>query len=220
MINTVLTVGCSFTYGQELNRPAADAWPALLATKNNWNVTNMGKCGGSNDYIMRTVIEETCTNNYDLIIVEWSEPGRFEVWDVIGNKALDIAIRSGHLGRRDMAWAHDYYKNGYCDFHSYRKTAIQYLALQGYLNSIGQRYIFTNLSGLRNLGGKWDSLNPDLSHLWSKVDDTYFPGWPHDGFVEWQGDCPKGPGGHPLELGHQRIAERINEHIRHLGWVS
>ena len=44
--------------------------------------------------------------------------------------------------------------------------------------------------------------------------------WMSGSIVEWMGDCPKGPGGHPLKLGHQRIAEKINEHIRHLGWVS
>lgn len=43
--------------------------------------------------------------------------------------------------------------------------------------------------------------------------------WVEGSMVEWMGDCPKGPGGHPLELGHQRIAERINEHIRNIGWL-
>lgn len=44
--------------------------------------------------------------------------------------------------------------------------------------------------------------------------------WADGSMVEWMGDCPQGPGGHPLELGHRRIAEKINEHIRHLGWIS
>ena len=44
--------------------------------------------------------------------------------------------------------------------------------------------------------------------------------WIEGSMVEWMGDCPKGPGGHPLELGHQRIAKKINEHIRNLGWIS
>jgi lysophospholipase L1-like esterase len=43
--------------------------------------------------------------------------------------------------------------------------------------------------------------------------------WVIGSMVEWMGDCPKGPGGHPLELGHQRIAEKINEHIKRLGWI-
>jgi hypothetical protein len=43
--------------------------------------------------------------------------------------------------------------------------------------------------------------------------------WAEGEIVEWMGDCPKGPGGHPLELGHKRIAKKINEHIRHLSWL-
>jgi len=41
--------------------------------------------------------------------------------------------------------------------------------------------------------------------------------WAEGSMVEWMGDCPKGPGGHPLELGHKRIAEKINEYLGHFG---
>jgi hypothetical protein len=44
--------------------------------------------------------------------------------------------------------------------------------------------------------------------------------WLDGSIVEWMGDCPKGPGGHPLELGQQRIAKHINEHLRNIGWLS
>lgn len=50
-----------------------------------------------------------------------------------------------------------------------------------------------------------------------EIDKHY---WVPGSIVEWMGDCPKGPNGHPLELGHQRIAEKINEYIRNLGWIS
>ena len=45
-------------------------------------------------------------------------------------------------------------------------------------------------------------------------------GWPNEGIVEWMGDCPKGPGGHPLEQGQIKIGLKINEYIRNLGWIS
>lgn len=52
------------------------------------------------------------------------------------------------------------------------------------------------------------------------VPDSDVGNWVPGSMVEWMGDCPKGPGGHPLELGHKRIAEKINEHIRNFGWLS
>jgi ribosomal protein S17E len=52
------------------------------------------------------------------------------------------------------------------------------------------------------------------------VPDCSVGNWVPGSMVEWMGDCPKGPGGHPLEQGHEQIAEHINEYIRNLGWVS
>ena len=43
------------------------------------------------------------------------------------------------------------------------------------------------------------------------IDETRFAGWPNDGMVEWAYNTPHGQGGHPLELGHQRIAEKLYE---------
>ncbi len=79
------------------------------------------------------------------------------------------------------------------------KFYTQVALLDGYLRYKGVSYVFVRTFDVPEVGiGTWA------------------PGQ----MVEWMGDCPKGPGGHPLELGHQRIADKINEHIRHLGWVS
>jgi hypothetical protein len=60
----------------------------------------------------------------------------------------------------------------------------------------------------------------EIQHFAMGAPPAPWLGWPRAGFVEWMWDCPKGPGGHPLELGHQRIAEKINEYIRNIGWFS
>ena len=49
--------------------------------------------------------------------------------------------------------------------------------------------------------------------------NTYL-GWPNMGMAEWTNGCERGPGGHFLDEGHQRVANKINEHIRNLGWLS
>jgi hypothetical protein len=38
--------------------------------------------------------------------------------------------------------------------------------------------------------------------------------------MEWTYKTPQGPAGHFLEEGHQKVAEKINEYIRNIGWVS
>ena len=65
--------------------------------------------------------------------------------------------------------------------------------------------------------------NKGVSYLFVRtfdVPEINIGNWVPGSMVEWMGDCPKGPGGHPLEVGQQRIAERINEHIRNFSWLS
>jgi hypothetical protein len=210
----VLTVGDSFTYGAELRQPEQTAWPALLAQKNNWEVNNQGKGGGSNDRIIRVVFEEI-SNNYDLIIVAWTSWDRFEI------KNGDVSIWAANNQRLlvgDCSWAKDYYKHGYDDFFAFSNYIRQIILLQSYFNQRGQRYLFCNAFDTPTAYIEQDK--PGVKELVNQVDLTYFIDWPNGHMCEWIGYCPKGPGGHPLELGHQRIAERINEYIRHLDWIS
>jgi hypothetical protein len=203
MIKRVLCLGCSFTHGDELTKRLDTAWPYLLAKQNNWGVINQGKGAGSNDRIVRVAFEEI-ENNFDLIIVGWTSWDRFEV------AQGDISHFSS------QAWAKEYFKHAYDNLYALNHYLRQIILLQSYFKQRNQKYVFCNsiasLIGYEN--------NPGIKELSTQVDSEYFVGWPTRAMVDWQGDCPKGPGGHPLELGHQRIAERINEHIRHLGWIS
>jgi len=215
----LLTIGCSFTEGEELSNKNVDAWPFKLGTYLNVPVKNLGLGGGSCDYIFRTAIEQTIKDKYDLIIIEWTEPSRMEVWWEFRNQPVSVTAHSSYGKIGAFQWMEDFYKNCYTDFYGYKKQAIQYVALQGYFKSINQRYLFANLSGFHP-HGYWEEFRESIGPIWNEIDSRYFVDWPHGGFLEWQGDCPRGPGGHPLELGHERIANKFYEHIRNLGWFS
>ena len=209
----LLTVGDSFTFGAELTSPSNDSWPVVLAQKNNWTIRNRGKAGGSNDRIVRIVFEEL-PNKYDLIVVAWTSWDRFEVkngdmsiWTSKNRKLLD-----------NWNWVNEYYKHAYDDFYAFNYYLRQVVMLQNHLKQNNQKYIFCNTFTTPKT--YLDKDHVDIEQSINQVDLTYFIDWPYGHMCEWMGDCPKGPGNHPLELGHQRIAERINEHIRHLGWIS
>jgi hypothetical protein len=53
-----------------------------------------------------------------------------------------------------------------------------------------------------------------------QIDSTYYVGWPTTTMMEWTYKTSQGPNGHFLEQGHEIVADKIYEHIRHLGWVS
>ena len=210
----ILTIGCSFTAGEELPNPKTQAWPALVADAFGVSLKNLGLIGGSNDYIFRTAIEETSATKYDVVIIEWTDPSRMEVWQNLTNRPISVLAHTSYKSFNDpgLKWLQDFYKHSYNDEFAYKKWLIQVIALQHYFKNTNQRYIFTSLAG-------YTHADYALNHLIDSIDDEFYLGWPNWGFLDWISNSPKGPGGHPLEVGHKQIAENINEHIRNLGWL-
>jgi hypothetical protein len=103
------------------------------------------------------------------------------------------------------------------DLYFYQQYLVDILLLQGYLAQNTQRYLMVN-----SFGNNWNDFknNELIKKLADQIDSKHFVGWPMHQMVEWTYGCAQGPGGHFLEDGHQRVAEKINEHIRHLGRVS
>jgi hypothetical protein len=233
----VLVVGDSFTAGDELpdyravsgHRDVTSkfAWPALLANNNSWTVDNFGKGGASNDRSIRVVFDEI-NKNYDLIILAWTTYDRFEI-SKTNNQSLAKPIETINVNFNvaqkmtpKLDWAVEFYLHHNDRFYNYQKWLRQIIMMQSYLKQIGQKYLFCNTFGIMSdlREDAYNDFMPKLEYLTKQVDGKYYIGWPDMGMLDWMGDCSKGPGGHPLELGHQRIAERINEHIRYLGWIS
>jgi hypothetical protein len=207
----ILTLGDSFTYGDELADRENTAWPYLLAKQLDKEVKNLAFSGCSNDAIMRLAIEQTCNNKFDLIIIGWAVQSRFEAWSEIEQKPRSVAYLPGHPVNKVLPWLGDYHKFSYNQKWCWYRWSTQILLLQGYLKSINQPYVFVNVAGILDSN---DMFYSGLSPLWNKIDFLNFLGWPDRGMIEIAGNCAKGTGGHPLELGHERIANEIAKHIR------
>jgi hypothetical protein len=154
---------------------------------------NIATPGASNDYILRSTVEYVDAHSVDYAIIAWTSPNRIE----LSNKHLTLgsykkygSVVNSVFSEWDVHWA-------------YKKFITQTKLLDNYLT---MPHVFISTF--------------DIQPMATGLGLDCWLGWPDQGIVEWMGDCPKGPGGHPLELGHQRVAEKINEHIRHLGWVS
>ena len=77
----LLTVGDSFTYGEELAE-LTSAWPFLLGDKLGYEITNLAKPGSGNTRMVRHCVEQS--DNYDIAIIAWSHFARFEMADENG----------------------------------------------------------------------------------------------------------------------------------------
>lgn len=209
----LLTIGDSFTYGLELPDRTTKSWPVLLAKDIGYDLTNVSYGGASNDMMYRECVSHTVSHDYDITIVCWTNPARLEVM-------LDgrpCSINYSPRMKKIFPWIEEYYKNNHSDDLAHQKTLCMILGLQAFLRQKNKRYIFCSTFGLQELNQQFALQSKHLQH---QVDPCYYVEWPLGGMTNWMGDCDKGPGGHPLELGHQRIKEKIHEHIRRLGWVS
>ena len=219
-----LFVGDSFTYGEELP-DRTKSYPSLLGKMYNVEIVNDALPGASSDYVFRKTIETLIDpkNQYECVFVSWPEQSRFET--VAADETFPHGIDQIRVNARDLVgnrrkrlvWIDDYYKYSYTMLWGFRRQLNQIIALEGFLQSKNQRYLMTNVAGLQ---GYYHEYYEYLKTQIKSVRKLNFIGWPMDGIVEWQGDCPLAEHGHPLELGHERIAKVIDEHIRNLGWFS
>jgi hypothetical protein len=76
----ILTLGDSWTYGEESSDPATMSWPAQLARKYSVEVVNLARSGSSNQRAARIGIEELCRDSsYDYVIFPLVPASRTEI---------------------------------------------------------------------------------------------------------------------------------------------
>lgn len=217
----LLTVGDSFTVGEELQDSQA-AWPCLLAQQCQWTLTNLAERGASNDRILRKTVSHLINpfnEQPDLVIVAWSNLGRQEFADEIGNYDVwpgfnETMIEDSLSWRRELVRYVSKYHNSQWYLERFFQ---QVLLLQSFLVNRNQRYLMLNIRQHEYYRSKHFDQKPFYIQ---QIDQSKFIGFEHSGMIEWTQHCACGPGGHFLEQGHQIVAEKIYEHIGNLGWLS
>lgn len=209
MKKQLLTVGDSFTYGDELE-DRYQAWPYRLADKLDYEVYNLGQSGCSNASILRRTLEELAVNRYDLVVVGWTSPGRVEWKDDIGiaydiwpGYPADTKFFQDHPWRIDLLnFVTKYHNSAYL----YQQYLIQLIALQSYLQLNQIDYCMMNIRHQDYYRMVAQEQYQDLAKL---INTDKFIGWNRFGMAELTAGYPRGPGRHPLEQGHERIADEM-----------
>ena len=212
----LLTVGDSFTYGEEL-KDRNLAWPSLLANKLNYELINKARPGSGNTRIVRNVIEYP--EPVDITIISWSHFARIAVSDEIGT--FDIWPGGSPSPHQHCApWRKEiieYNNRHHNDSYLYRQHLINIVLLQNWFKSHGRKYIMVDAFGNNK---QYDKEKTKRENLILQIDTKYYIDWPNETMMEWTYDTPQGPNGHFLEQGHEIVANKIYEYIRHLSWVS
>jgi len=212
MKKQLLTVGDSYTYGDELT-DRYQAWPYRLADRLTYEVQNKGQSGISNTSILRRTLEELAINSYDLVIIGWTNPGRIEWKDAIG-VAYDIwpGVVIPNKFTEDHPWRTDlitYINQHHSPEYLYEQYLIQVISLQSYFQAHDIKYRMIDIAYKNYYRQVGQEQHDQLSRL---IDTDYFIGWDQFGMNEIAGKS-RAYGGHPTDAGHQQIANKIYEHL-------
>lgn len=204
----LLTVGDSFTYGEELH-DRNNAWPYLLEQNTGWTVNNLGAPAKGNTSMVRTVVSEV--DNYDIVVIAWSHFARIEVADEMG--VFDIwpgcnEAQFNHYGQHRKQLI-KYVTKHFSDEYLLTQYLINVVTLQRFLESNNKKYLMLDAFG-NNV--PWRTTTNEA--LVKQIDTRYYLGWPDETMMEWTYNVPLGARGHFLDEGHAIVAQKIYEHIR------
>jgi hypothetical protein len=211
-------IGDSFTYGDEL--PSQNfAWPAVLSEKTRQQIFNLGKPATGNKRMVKRAIDAVLENT-KMIVIGWSDCNRQEFADDIG--IYDI-------------WAGRNYQAFQLQDPTHRINLIKYMTAYDtpeyyYADWLRQIILVQSLCKLHKIPCvMFIACGANVSHrryhqkfpkLVDAVDQSMFVDDMFTSVGEWTYGTLHGPNGHPLQQGHEIIAEKIYEHIRNLSWVS
>ena len=108
----ILFVGCSITWGDELQDRLKDRYSRLVCDALGANETNVAECGRSNDWIARRTVEEVQKKEYDRVYVQLTVPNRLEYFTEEGAHkfSLQAAERKNDLAYK-MKWYYKFVRN-------------------------------------------------------------------------------------------------------------
>lgn len=203
-INSLFFCGCSFTYGEELpknNREKLN-FAGLLGQKLNLPVYNYAKPAGSNDRIQRKTFVELPKLIDDrltpLVIIPWTQYHRREIFDVKKNiyRNIDFPSFNTTIDEFDIL----YFRKYSTDENDALTTLIMKLSMQSFLKCLSIPYLFIEAFD------EVPAIPEQYLHLVKMLDTRYII--PTNLGKIYKG-CQMGPNGHPLEQGHQMIADYL-----------
>lgn len=179
-----------------LVKPSALAWPALLAKQLACEVDNLSLIGGSNDRIFRLAVGYTVSKQYDVIICAWTATDRLD----LSYQEQDLAISLNAGWHRTFDWIKSFVDQHWDPVKADINFVTKLLTLQSFFADRQQKYLFVKSIPIL--------LTPSALKLSQEIDTAHCVDW-HCSMQQWAEHCSQGPGGHPLEQGHEIIADMI-----------
>lgn len=232
-LKLLVTLGCSMTFGDELDHPEIDAWPAVLGAQLGVETLNWGACAGSNRRTVRLAVTEVTRAGVNrrlapdevLVLCMWTRLNRFEVHSTARDRYGGLPpgwgddrwcrIHPAYISRgdtRSLRW----YKHLHDEDGDKATFLTDWTMFDAWLRSSGLHFgylwAFEPHAGLFD---GYDELRDRIERSCSLlgIDGSAVGGPSIYGYGSELGDL--GSGGHPLERTH---AQFVTEHVG--PWVT
>jgi hypothetical protein len=207
----LLTLGDSFTYGQELSN-RDNAWPTLVASLLGARLTNLASRGNSNPGICRQLLEY-CTDSAmptpGLVIIGWTLSRRLEFSDDVGIFNIWPGYAAFSSLSKERLPLLNYIDRNHDDSFLEKTTWYHNVILvTSFLKMRKIPYVMLRCQGI-NL--------PEYYYSTGLVDQSLFiAANENTGMVDWAqaSGCKFGPGNHFLEDGHRLVADKVYDFIQ------
>jgi hypothetical protein len=233
---TAFFTGCSFTYGDDLENRAVEAWPSLIGNKKQIDFVNNAASGSSNERIVYQVIKNL--HKHDKFYIAWTDISRFTRY-FSDNHEINFNVQLANSRFANDPCFLDYgnlhYRYWYNELFSFKLWLQQVILLQTYLDANSKQWIMINTfdNHIKRWTSDWNQFNNsvqsllcfdsmddeqlfqehlEIKKLEKQIDTDRFLGWRDITLASLTKDYPKGPTKHPLQEGHQVIAEYILKH--------
>lgn len=211
----IYAIGDSYTYGAELESQHY-AWPALLGQKLNKQIINQGRPATGNWRMIKRAMDAVFAGA-EMIIVGWTDPlrkefaddtGLFDVW--AGRNYQNM--QGGH--RVDLVK----YMTAYdVEEYHYTQWLRHIILLQQFCQANQTPCLMFISCGADSYNKLYIDNHLDLVE---HINTETFLGWSNHSMQTMTFHLPRGPHGHCLNEGHELMAEKIDEYIRNLSWLS
>lgn len=197
MINLVYTNGDSWTYGSEL-QDRSTAWPWLVAKSLEHELCNTATPGGTNDKIVRTTVEDCIrfvrAGQRPLVLIAWTQLHRFELPIASSNGENYYNFVNPNDTETPPVGA-EIWQSWSTDRTDVNRWSQQQLLLGAFLKELGIPYhFFITFNRIGMLHQRWPQHT--LAYHNQAFDITAQA-------------LPVGTHNHPLEQGHQAIANYV-----------
>ena len=193
--------GCSFTYGSELERAEESRWSKLVSERLGANELNFAKPGSSNDEICKNVFEQVNRDQFDFFVIQVTSNIRFSL--ALHRKVVSIGPTQRHIDELYNLISKVCFSkySQYDDSIWHEMTRWKLICLHHYLTNIRMKHMFVFMSDDQRSRMMSDMMTPNsFRNVSSNIS-----------LLDYCVECgyPMGPNRHPLEQGHEGIANDI-----------